>query len=227
MLEGINRILSERIRVSDRLARLRHRALQPLHPYAERVWQKAAPAWAAGQGWYEKREPREKVLLQIAGALIAVMVLYGMIYSPIMSLRASLDERVAARVQDLIEVRALMPRYERLQRDLQIAEHRTVPSGPNFSLFSVIEQSLTRSVGRERIASITPSPDHQVPGGYHQYTVDVKLTNLSLAQVVNTLYGVQSLSVPISVSNLQLRQHPQDTHVFDADLICSALGKDH
>jgi hypothetical protein len=67
------------------------------------------------------------------------------------STRESPAERVATRRNDLLKIRRLLETYERLQGELAAAQHRTVPSRPNFSLFSIVEQGLTRSVSRDRI----------------------------------------------------------------------------
>jgi len=188
-----------------------------------RLQESTAPARASARAWYEKREPREKVLLRILGSVFAILLLYSLIYLPIISLRDSIADRISRRQRDLIEVRGMMRSYARLQSDLAKAQNRTVP-GTDFSLFSVLEVALTKSVGREKIDSITPA-DHSVPGGLRQYTVEVKLGAISLAQVVDTLYGVQTLAVPVTVSNLQVRDHAQNSHAYDVEMTCMALGK--
>jgi hypothetical protein len=200
------------------------RLAQPLKPYTERIKRAATPAWEAGRAWFDKREPREKVLLGVAGAILAVLLLYNLIYSPIAWLKDSLTDRVASRQQELIDLRGLMQTYERMQHNLALAQHRTVPDNPNFSLFSVVEQTLSKSVGREKVGSITPT-DQPVAGGFHQYSVDIKLNGITLPQVVDTLYGVQTLNMPITVSNLQLRQRANDPHSYDVDMSCTALAK--
>jgi hypothetical protein len=198
---------------------------EPLQPYFERAQKTVAPAWEAAHGWFEKREPREKVLLRLLGAFVGVLLLYELFFAPIVDLRQSLADRVITRRNDLLTVHDLMNTYGRLQRELAAAQNRTVPSGPNFSLFSVVEQTLTKSVGRDRIGSLTPS-DHAVSGGFRQYTVDVKLSGISLAQVVDALYGVQSMAMPVSVSHLELRPRTGDTHSYDVNMTCMSLGKD-
>jgi type II secretory pathway component PulM len=201
------------------LERLRALAAEQIR----RLEESTAPARARARAWYEKREPREKVLLRILGSVFAILLLYSFVYLPITSLRDSLADRISRRQQDLIEVRAMMRSYARLQSELAAAQNRTVP-GNDFSLFSVVEVALTKSVGREKIDSITPA-DHPVPGGLRQYTVEVKLSAISLAQVVDTLYGVQTLAVPVTVSNLQVRGHAQNSHAYDVEMTCMALGK--
>lgn len=182
-----------------------------------------APAFSAGQAWYQKREARERLLLKVAGTIGVVFILYNLIYVPLVDLRQDMQDRVEARQRELVQVRALMRSYDRVRADLAEAEKGTVPD-KDFSLFSVIEQSLDHSVGRTKIGSITPS-DRPLPGGFQQHVVDLKLTGLSLPQIVDTLYGVQSLPVPVTVSNLHIRQLSQDSYSYDVDMTCMALGR--
>jgi hypothetical protein len=193
-------------------------------PYMARVRAALAPYWQQAAGWYEKREPREKLLLRVLGGVVTLLCIYNLIYVPVRGWRDELAERVAARQQQLIRLRSMMHNYERLRVELASTQQRTVPGGKDPALFSALEMTLTDSVGRAKIGSITPS-EHQVPGGFEQYTVDVKLNEISLPQIVDTLYSLQSLSVPITISNLQIHQHARDSHSYDVDLTCMALGK--
>jgi len=47
----------------------------------------------------------------------------------------------------------------------------------------------------------------------------------NLAQIVDVLYGVQTLPMPVAVSNLHVRQRDKDTHTYDVDMTCMALGR--
>ncbi len=190
---------------------------------SERIARLTAPAWTSAHGWYSKREHREKVLLRVLAAILGVIILYNFVYVPIAGLSGGFGDQVAVRQQQLSDAQALMRSYNRLKVELAGTEKRTVPSA-DFSLFSVIEQSLTKSIGHEKIGSITPS-DHPVPGGYQEYSVDLKLAGLNLAQIVDALYGVQTLPMPVTVSNLHVRQRDQDPHTYDVDLTCVALGR--
>jgi hypothetical protein len=190
---------------------------------SDRVGRLIAPAWQTAHGWYSKREQREKLLLRIFGMVLGVIVLYNFIYLPFVDLGEGLGDRVAARQQQLAEVRTMMRSYERFKVELAMTEKRTVRS-QDFSLFSIIEQSLTKSVGRDKISSIGPS-DRPVPGGFQQFTVDLKLAGLSLGQIVAMLYSVQTLPMPATVSNLHVRQRTQDPHSYDVDMTCMSLGR--
>lgn len=223
MIERLKQIVEALPRPKLTLPESAKRLRSALEPRVQQVRQKIDPAWASASAWYEKREPREKVLLQVLGVIVALLLGYNLVYSPAVSLRADLADRVVGRRQDLIAVRSMMRTYDRLQASLAQSEKRTVP-GKNFSLFSALEQALTNSVGREKIGAISPA-DHSVPGGFIQYTADVKLNAISLAQIVDTLYSVQTLAVPVTVSNLQIHEHAQDSHSYDVDMSCIALGR--
>ncbi|HKV54154.1 MAG TPA: type II secretion system protein GspM [Candidatus Binataceae bacterium] len=223
-------------RVSLILDKLRNLLPQPRVPAAwirfrsasevqlERVRRVTAPYWEHAAEWYDKREPREKVLLRVLGVIVLALFVYNLIYVPAIDLREGLSARIVTRREQIAEVRGMMRTYQRLRLELASTQKRTVPGGKDFSLFSVVESTLTNSVGRSKIGSITPG-DRPVPGGYKQYTVDVKLNDLNLKQVVDTLFDVQHLNVPVTIANLQIREHAQNSRTYDVDLTCSALGK--
>ncbi|HTT74471.1 MAG TPA: type II secretion system protein GspM [Candidatus Binataceae bacterium] len=203
------------------------RAMQAVAAAISRLFspiiQRLTPAYRTGEAWYQKREPRERLLLKLAAAIGAVAILYNMIYLPIIGVSEGLQDRVEARQRELIQVRSLMRTYNRVGAELGKAAKGTV-ADKDFSLFSVIEQTLDHTVGRAKIGSITPS-DRPLPGGFQQHVVDLKLTELSLPQIVDTLYGVQSLPVPVTVANLHIRQRAQDPYSYDVDITCIALGR--
>src|SRR5205807_5543524 len=99
----------------------------------------------------------------LVGALMTLALIYNLLYLPVVNMRADLADKVNRRKQALVELRAMMRTHDRLQAELARTEKRTVP-GHDFSLFSVVEQTLTKSVGRDKIGSITPA-DHPLPGG--------------------------------------------------------------
>jgi type II secretory pathway component PulM len=204
---------------------LRARAMDLIRPYLKQAATRVDPLIAQARGRYQKLEPRERMLVQIAGGLVGVFLIYNLIYMPIVDLSSGLQNKIVQRQQDLAEVRGLAARYAQIKANLATAERRTVPLGKDFSLFSVVEASLTKSVGRQKIGSITPGSDRKLADGFTEYSVQLKLDNVNLAQLVDALYGINSLSMPIGVSNIRIQRRTQDTHSYDVDLTCVALAK--
>ncbi|HEY9158818.1 type II secretion system protein GspM [Candidatus Binatus sp.] len=204
---------------------LRARAMDLLGPYLKQAATLVDPLIAQARGRYQKLETRERILVQIAAGLVGVFLIYNLIYMPIVDLSSGLRNKIVQRQQDLAEVRRLAATYAQLKAELASAERHTVPLGKDFSLFSVVEASLTKSVGRAKIGSITPGSDRKLTDGFTEYSVQLKLDNVNLAQLIDALYGVTSLAMPIGVSNIRIQRRTQDTHSYDVDLTCVALAK--
>ena len=203
---------------------LRARVRDLIRPLLKQAATRVDPFIAQARGRYQKLEPRERILVQIAGGLLAIFLIYNLVYTPIVDLSSGLENKIAERQHDLAEVRRLAGTYAQLKANLAKAEKRTVP-GKDFSLFSVVEASMTKSVGREKIGSITPGSDRKLADGFTEYSVQLKLANVNLAQLVDALYGINSLTMPIGVSNIRIQRRTQDTHSYDVDLTCVALAK--
>src|ERR1700722_9223421 len=204
---------------------LRARMMELLRPRLKQLATLIDPYVAQGRSRYQKLEPRERILVQIAGGLLGIFLIYNLIYTPIVDLSSGLQDKIAERQHDLAEVRRLAGTYAQLKVNLAKAEQRTVPMGKDFSLFSVVEASMTKSVGREKIGSITPGSDKKLSDGFIEFSVQLKLANVNLAQLVDALYGINSLSMPIGVSNIRIQRRTPDAHSYDVDLTCVALAK--
>jgi type II secretory pathway component PulM len=207
------------------LRKLLARLLSPLAPYLEQASDAIRPSIAQLQSRYQKLESRERTLVKLAGGVLALFLAYNFIYMPISNWRDSLDTTLETRRREIGEVQHLVENYVERKKQLQQAERNTVPIGKDFSLFSVIESSLTKTVGHDKIASINPDADRKLSDGFIQYSVDLKLQNVSLGQIVDALYGVKTLSAPVAVSNMRVTRRIQDPHTYDVEMTCIALAK--
>jgi Type II secretion system (T2SS), protein M len=218
MLEELRKIIAERTgAIGARLSAI-------LADGTARLRTALAPTIAAARGRYQKLEPRERVLVQVAGALVALFIAFNLVYLPIQGALGGLGDRIQERQHDAVEVAHMMRAYQRLRVDLATMRTRTVAASGDFSLFSVVEQALTRAPGKDKIGSITPA-QKAIPGGMTQYSVELKLNAVSLPQVVDTLYGLSALNVPVTVSTLHVTRRSQDSHTFDVEMTCVALGR--
>jgi type II secretory pathway component PulM len=218
MLEELRKVIAERTgAIGARLSAI-------LADGTARLRTALAPTIAAARGRYQKLEPRERVLVQVAGALVALFIAFNLVYLPIQGALGGLGDRIQERQHDAVEVAHMMRAYQRLRVDLATMRTRTVAASGDFSLFSVVEQALTRAPGKDKIGSITPA-QKAILGGMTQYSVELKLNALSLPQVVDTLYGLSALNVPVTVSTLHVTRRSQDSHTFDVEMTCVALGR--
>src|SRR5271155_3563498 len=83
----------------------------------ERVRTAAAPTIAAARGRYQKLERRERILVQMAGALVALFILFNFVYLPIQDAIGGLGDRIEERQHDKIDVAPMMRTYPPLRLD--------------------------------------------------------------------------------------------------------------
>ena len=84
---------------------LRARMMDSLRPLLKQLATLIDPYVAQGRSRYQKLEPRERILVQIAGGLLAIFLVYNLIYTPIVDLSSGLQDKIVQRQHDLAEVR--------------------------------------------------------------------------------------------------------------------------
>lgn len=211
--------------MNDAINNIRARIKSAVAPAMERLSATIEPLRARASARYQKLEPRERLMLKVLALAFGVFFLYDFIYLPITDFSSGLVAKVEQRQHELGEVRSLTQVYLRRQAELRLAEKHTLAPDKSFSLFSVVESTLTKSVGRDKIGSITPRPDLKLPDGFTQHSVDLQLSDVSLKQLVDALYSVGHLSQPVAVSSLRITRRNGDTHSYDVEMTCVAVGR--
>ena len=211
--------------VGPPLRDLTNRAGTFIAPYARQAGDQIKPYYDQARSRFQKLEPREKILVQVAAGLLGILAVYNFVYLPIVNIGDDLQQRIIQRRVDLMQVRRLAMTYTDLKADLAQAEHHTVPLSKDFALFSVVESAMTKSFGRDKIASIVPDPPRKVSDNFTEFSVKLSLSNVTLQQVVNALYGISSLPVPVGIDDLHIQRRSPDTHSFDVNMTCVALAR--
>jgi hypothetical protein len=150
--------------------------------------------------WVRGRSARERRLLAVAagaGALVLATQLGAVVAGDLADARL----RVQAAERDLAAVR-------RLVRELG-ASHGAPRPAPDAPLVSRLEAAASSVVGRERIASMTPTLGR--PEG-----VALRLVGTTLAEAVQLLYDVEASGD--RVTRLEMVKHPDYPGRFDLTL---------
>jgi len=159
-------------------------------------------AWLAGVS------PRERTLLTVAGAFTLGLLVLGIVLAVRDDL-TTLRARVAGRERELAEVRRLASRL----RQAAGGESST----PGGALFTRLQAAVDQSVGRDRLAAMTPA-EGPVEGGFAEQRVGLSLRGATLAQVVALLHALEGGTPPLPVARVELRKLPNDATRFDASV---------
>jgi len=151
--------------------------------------------------------PRERRLLGAAAAVAGLVVVVHLTAS-VWDGFAALQSRVAGRERELAAVQALAAR---LRNGVTPADAAEPP------LVTRLEQVATGTVGRERIADMTPGTE-QLGAGVQEERVTLRVSGASLAEVVSLLHALEVGPVPLPVARLELRKLPAARAQFAATI---------
>ena len=151
--------------------------------------------------------PRERRLLGAAAAVAGLVVVTHLALSAWDGV-AALRSRVAGRERELAAVQALAAR---LRSGVTPADAAEPP------LVTRLEQVATGTVGRERIADMTPGTE-QLGAGVQEERVTLRVSGASLAEVVSLLHALEVGPVPLPVARLELRKLPAAQAQFAATI---------
>jgi hypothetical protein len=193
--------------------------------YLDQAQAWASPRYRQLRARYYKLEKRKRLLVKVAAGIVAAFVGYNLIYVPILSFQSDLEQDIVERQHDLADVRRMTVIYRQVRTELTALEKSAAPPGKDFALSSVLSTALNGAVGSDLIAGISTLPDKPISGQFTQYSVTLKLQAVNLKQLVDALYQIKSIKVPVVVSNVSITKHAQDPHSYDVNMTCSVLGK--
>jgi len=170
-----------------------------------------------GAALIERLSPRERVLLGVgvaAGLLVAVWALAGMLSER----RATLQAQIAASERDVAEMVRLRDRYLQLRAERDVVRRKLDRGGSDFSLFSHLEGVTRDTLSRDRVAAMNPST-RTVAEDLQEEDVEMRLSGVSLRELVALLYRVEKSDLPLLVSRIQMKKRFDQPFVFDATLV--------
>ncbi len=166
--------------------------------------------------------PRERTLVMVFAALLVVAVVWEVAVDPLTAGRARLAADIEARRSELGTVRELAARVRALEA-AGPAEDSVRMASADFSLFAFMDKAAGSAIARERVAAMTPNR-RALDGGGSENTVEVKLTAVTLAELVELLRSIESAKEPVFVKRMDMRRRYDDEGAFDVTLLASALA---
>jgi general secretion pathway protein M len=171
-------------------------------------------------GLAARLSPRERWFVTLAGGALAVTLLSLFVIAPLLDLRGRLQAKVTAKERELAEVATLATTYETLRRELEVVGS---PSGTTLSPFAFLEGLTTSTIGRDKLAAINPV-GREERSGVPQETIELKLSGVSLQELVDLLYKIDATGAAVRCTNLAIKKRYKDPYTFDVTLTAIALN---
>ncbi|MEA2624506.1 MAG: ral secretion pathway protein [Candidatus Binatota bacterium] len=172
---------------------------------------------------YTRLAPRERLLVQIAAGVTALIIAY-LVVGSFHSAQAALRTRIAAKERQLEQIQELRRAYLQVksQTERLTADYAERPQ--NFSVFSYLETAGTKTVTREKILAMSPS-SKTVGDEFVEESVELRISGVTLPQMVGLLHQVENAPVPLRVSRLQMKKRFNEPYNFDVTMAVSTITR--
>jgi len=144
---------------------------------------------------------QERMLLAGVGVTLAVAILYFAVFMPALRGLRDAEGRVAAAERDIQVAQRLAQDLAGLQGRLGATEQR-IREGPKGNIFTTLEDLAKKSA--VKVESMEPQAA-PATDRYRETKVQVVLKQITLAQAVSFLNGVESAPQLLSVKSLRIR----------------------
>jgi len=168
----------------------------------------------------QRLSPRERAMVGVAAAALVVIGLYAFIWEPLTSGRERMESRISGKQRELEEALALRDQYHDLDVQLQLGK-RILMQEKNFPLLQHLEKTVQSVVPRERIASMNPE-SKTIAEVYREERVELRLNDITLAQLVELLHRIEKGTHPLRVTRLHIKKTRTQGH-FEITAVVSTL----
>jgi len=170
--------------------------------------------------FWARLAPREQRFVGAAVTVLSGTLLYLLIVDPLWETHDRLRARVAAKEREVSEVIALSRTYQVLRQE---AERSQPAAGTSISPVAFLESLTSSTVGRDKVSGINPA-GRESHAGADPESVELTLSGVSLRELVELLYKIDTASVPLRTIRLSIKKRYKDPYTFDVSLAIVALS---
>jgi general secretion pathway protein M len=161
-----------------------------------------------------KLNKREKISVGVGAAAIIVFVLLQYLVFPLSEKNDRLTRMLATRHQELEQIRLLQAEYRQTAEKAEKAQRYIKLRQRGFTLFSFLETLAGQTGVKSHIAYMKPTSTSQKDSPYRLSTVEMKLQEITMPQLLSYLHGIETSRDMISIKRLSISKTEQK-----ADLI--------
>ena len=158
---------------------------------------------------------RERILVSLAACCIAVFVLFQFIIFPFFDKREVIGRGIDAKRAGLKEIVRLRSEYESYKRGADGIQRHLRRRMKSFTLYSFLEQAAGKARVKDHIKYMKPSASRS-NGRFKESMVEIKLDKISLKQLVDYLYLIESPENIVSIKRISIKDSKSAQGYLDA-----------
>ena len=155
--------------------------------------------------------------MAIAACFIGSFFLFQYLINPFFEKRERLQRGIQAKEAGQAEILRLSAEYKNLQRGSQNLEKLLARREKGFTLFAFLEKAAGDCGVKERIKYMKPSSSKGA-GPYKESMVEMKLEGITLNQLTDYLYLVESLENIVTIRRISIKENVKEAGYLEAVL---------
>jgi general secretion pathway protein M len=157
---------------------------------------------------------REQLLIIAGGVAVVLLLFYRLVLSPALERLHTLDRLVAVKERELHQMKTLQETYIGQKRLMEDVSRSLAQRGPDFAIFSFLEDLANKTGIKDNIKSMTPALT--TPGElFRESSVEMRLEGIALQQLTRYLYDIEQAPQLLRVRRMHIKPRPANPDLLD------------
>jgi general secretion pathway protein M len=169
------------------------------------------------KAFWDKLPKMQQLAVACGGGLVLVVLLIQLLLLPFMESKKTVQQSIRNNEKTRAEMLLLAKDYEALKRQAGKIQQALASRPQNFSLFSRVEKIAGDAGVKGNIKSMNAAKG-AVSGPYEELPVDIRLEKITLRQLTDFLYLLESPQELIRVKRLALTKMPESPEYLSAQI---------
>ena len=168
---------------------------------------------------------REKIGVAAAAAAIVIFLVLQFLVFPLFEKNDQLTRTLATRQQELEQIRLMQAEYRQTTRKAEQAQRYLKQRSRGFTLFSFLETLAGKTDIKNHIAYMRPTTTAQKDSPFRLSMVEMKLQEITMAQLLAYLHGIETSRDMISIKRLSISKAEQKAELINTVFQVETLEK--
>jgi general secretion pathway protein M len=147
---------------------------------------------------------RERHGIMLAATVIAIFLIAVLIVEPFLSRTAAMKNSLQTKANMLGEMQKLQSEINALKQQATVSKSRFQGRQKGFSLYSFMDRLAGESGIKDQITRMKPTKTVQKNSPYKISRVEMKLEAITLEQLTNYLYGVETSKNMVNIKKISI-----------------------
>jgi general secretion pathway protein M len=166
---------------------------------------------------------REKIVLAVGISFVTIYLIIQFIIQPLLQWQHRLSRSHTAKVQTLTQMQQLNERFHTIGSRSMALKNRLSKRKQGFTLFSFLDRQAGQTGIKENITYMKPLPARDNNTQLNIAAVEMKLASVSMKQLVDFLYRVETSPNIIWIKNMSIQQTGGEEIYIDVVLMVETL----